>query len=78
MKLKMFTLLTFCGFVIFAAEMTFVPVLPTWANYGSRAVLLIVFAALWWFARYPSLSAFRPVFFAYFTAALSVSLAYFF
>src|SRR5271166_1323977 len=71
MRLGLFALLTICGFLIFALTMTFVPVLPVWANYAARAGFLVVFAVLWWIARdVPMLNCFRPVFFAYFTAVL--------
>ena len=78
MKLGLFALLTICGFLIFALTMTFVPVLPGWANYAARAGFLVVFGALWWIARGGNpLSRFRPVFFAYFTAVLGLSLGFF-
>src|ERR1022692_2378118 len=79
MRLGLFVLLTICGFLIFALTMTFVPVLPGWANYAARAGFLVVFGALWWVAHdgHP-LSRFRPVFFAYFTAVLGLSLGFFF
>jgi membrane protease YdiL (CAAX protease family) len=78
MRLGLFALLTTCGFLTFAFTMTFVPVLPVWANYAARVGLLAVFGALWWVARAGhSLRHFRPVFFAYFTAALSLSLGFF-
>jgi membrane protease YdiL (CAAX protease family) len=79
MRLLLFVFLTICGFLIFALTMTFVPVLPVWANYAARAGFLVVFGALWWAARDERpLSRFRPVFFAYFTAVLGVSLGFFF
>jgi hypothetical protein len=78
MRLGLFALLTTCGFLIFALTMTFVPVLPVWANYAARVGLLAVFGALWWVARDGHrLSRFRPVFFAYFTAVLGLSLGFF-
>jgi len=78
MRLGLFALLTTCGFLIFALTMTFVPVLPVWANYAARVGLLAVFGALWWVARTGhSLSRLRPVFFAYFTAVLGLSLGFF-
>src|SRR5271157_1854600 len=78
MRLGLFVLLTTCGFLIFALTMTFVHVLPLWANYAARVGFLVVFGILWWVARdgHP-LSRFRPVFFAYFTAVFSVSLGLF-
>jgi hypothetical protein len=51
MRLGRFALLTICGFLIFALTMTFVPVLPMWANCVARAGFLVVFGALWWAAR---------------------------
>lgn len=79
MKLRLFVLLTVCGFIIFALTMTFVPVLPVWANYAARAGFLVAFGALWWVARgRHRLSRFRPVFFAYFTAVVGLSLGFFF
>ena len=78
MRFGLFALLTICSFLIFALTMTFVPVLPGWANYAARGGFLVVFGALWWFARGGNpLSRFRPVFFAYFTAVLSLSLGFF-
>jgi len=78
MRLGLFALLTICGFLIFALTMTFVPVLPTWVNYGARAGFLVVFGALWRVARDGHmLSRFRPVFFAYFTAVFGSSLGFF-
>jgi len=78
MRLGLFVLLTFCGFLIFALTMTFVPVLPMWANYAARVGFLVVFGAMWWVARdgHP-LSRFRPVFFAYFAAVFGSSLGFF-
>ncbi len=79
MKLRLFALLTVCGFVIFGATMTFAPLLSKWANYTTRTGLLVVFAGLWWAARADRpLSRFRPVCFAYFTATLALSLGYLF
>jgi len=79
MRLRLCVLLTACGFLIFALTMTFVPVLPAWANYAARAGFLVVFGALWWVARDGQrLSRFRPVFFAYFAAVLGLSLGFFF
>ena len=79
MKLRLFALLTVCGVGIFGATMTFAPVLSKWAAFSIRAGLLAVFGALWWAARGDhALSRFRPVFFAYFTAILALSLGYFF
>ncbi len=79
MRLRVFAVLTIGGFLIFALTMTFVPVMPAWANYATRAGLLVVFGALWRVARDGHrLSRFRPVFFAYFTAVLSLSLGFFF
>jgi len=78
MRLGLFALLTTCGFLIFALTMTFVPVLPVWANYAARVGLLAVFGALWRVARAGhSLSRLRPLFFAYFTAVLGLSLGFF-
>jgi membrane protease YdiL (CAAX protease family) len=78
-RFGLFTLLTVCGFFIFAFTMTFVPVLPAWINYSGRFALLLILAALWRAARGESrLRAFRPVFFAYFTAVLALSLGFFF
>jgi membrane protease YdiL (CAAX protease family) len=58
--------------------MTFVPVLPVWANYAARVGFLVVFGALWWVARDGHwLNRFRPVFFAYFTAVFGLSLGFF-
>ena len=69
MRLSLLIFLTTCGFLIFALTMTFVPVLPVWANYAARAGFIVIFSALWWVARDGRpLSRFRPVFFAYFTA----------
>ncbi|MFZ0770197.1 MAG: type II CAAX endopeptidase family protein [Candidatus Sulfotelmatobacter sp.] len=79
MRLGLFALLTICGFLIFALTMTFVPVLPGWANYAARVGFLVIFGALWWVARDGRrLSRFRPVFFAYFTAVFGLSLGFFF
>ena len=79
MRLGLFALLTICGFLIFALTMTFVPVLPVWANYAARAGFLSIFGTLWWAARDERpLSRFRPIFFAYFTAVLALSLGFFF
>ena len=79
MRFGLFMLLTVCGFFIFALTITFVPVLPAWINYAGRLVLLLVFGGLWWAARgHGRLSVFRPVFFAYFTAVLALSLGFFF
>jgi membrane protease YdiL (CAAX protease family) len=78
-RFGLFVLLTVVGFLIFAVTMTFAPFLPMWANFATRAGLLVMFAALWWFARGEHrMSRFRPVFFAYFTAVLAPSLGYFF
>ncbi len=79
MQLRLFSLLTVCGVFIFAVTMTFVPVLPKWASYSTRAALLVIFAGLWWVARadHPW-GRYRPLFFAYFTAILSLSLGFFF
>ncbi len=78
MKFGLFVLLTICGFLIFAVTMTFVPLLPMWANYAARVALLLIFGSLWWVARdgHP-LNRFRPVFLAYFTAVFSLSLGFF-
>jgi membrane protease YdiL (CAAX protease family) len=77
-KLKLFLLLTICGFLVFALTMTFVPLLPMWANYAARGGFLVVFGALWLAARDGrTLSRFRPIFFAYFTAVFSLSLGFF-
>jgi membrane protease YdiL (CAAX protease family) len=78
-RFGLFALLTICGFLIFALTMTFAPVLPMWGNYAARAGFLAIFGTLWWVARdgHP-LSRFRPVFFAYFTAVLGLSLGFFF
>ncbi len=79
MKLGLFVLLTGCGFLIFALTMTFVPLLPMWVNCAARVGFLAVFGALWWVPRDGHrLSRFRPVFFAYFTAVLGLSLGFFF
>ncbi len=79
MRLGLFALLTICGFLVFALTMTFVPVLPMWGNYAARVGLLVIFRTLWWVARDGHrLSRFRPVFFAYFTAVLSLSSGFFF
>lgn len=79
MRVGLFALLTIGSFLIFAFTMTFVPVLPVWANYAARVGFLVVFGALWWVARDGHrLSRFRPVFFAYFTAVLGLSLGFFF
>ncbi|MGA2435382.1 MAG: CPBP family intramembrane glutamic endopeptidase [Bryobacteraceae bacterium] len=68
MRLGLFVILTICGFFVFALTMTFVPILPVWANYAARAGFLIVFGALWRIARDGHrLSRFRPIYFAYFT-----------
>jgi membrane protease YdiL (CAAX protease family) len=78
-RVGLFVLLTICGFLIFALTMTFVPVLPVWANYAARVGFLVVFGALWWVARDGHwLNRFRPVFFAYFTAVFGLSLGFFF
>jgi len=78
-RFGLFTLLTVCGFFIFAFTMTFVPVLPAWINYSGRLALLLILIMLWGAARGESrLRAFRPVFFAYFTAVLALSLGFFF
>ncbi|HET8668315.1 MAG TPA: CPBP family intramembrane glutamic endopeptidase [Terriglobales bacterium] len=78
MRFGLFTLLTLCGFLIFALTMTFVPLLPAWINYAGRFTLLLIFAGLWWTARGEhSLRRFRPIFFAYFTAVFSLSLGFF-
>jgi membrane protease YdiL (CAAX protease family) len=78
MKLRLFALLTICGFLVFALTMTFVPLLPTWANYAVRIGFLVVFGALWLAARDgDKLGRFRPIFFAYFTAVFSLSLGFF-
>ncbi len=78
-RFGLFTLFTLCGFFIFGLTMTFVPLLPAWMNYAGRCALLCVFAGLWWSARGGhSLSRFRPVFFAYFAAVLSLSLGFLF
>ncbi len=78
-RIGTFALLTLCGFVIFALTMTFVPVLPTWAQYGGRLGLLAIFFGLWRIARgeHPW-SPFRPVFYAYFAAVVAVSLGFLF
>ena len=78
-RLKVFVLLTGCGFFIFALTMTFVPVLPRWAHYAGRVVLIGIFFAFWRMAcGEHAWSRFRPVFFAYFTAVIAVSLGFFF
>jgi len=78
MKLRRFAVLTICASGIFAVTMTFAPVLPRWLDYAARCLLLLVLGVLLWLApRSASLSRFRPVFFAYFTAVLSQSLGYF-
>ncbi len=79
MKFGLFASLTVCGFLIFALTMTFVPVMPVWANYTARGGFIVVFGALWLVARDGHrLNRFRPVFFAYFTAAFALSLGFFF
>lgn len=79
MRLGLFALLTICGFLIFALTMTFVSVLPMWGNYAARVGFLVIFGTLWWVARDGCpLSRFRPVFFAYFTAVVGLSLGFFF
>ncbi len=78
MRFGLFTLFTLCGFLIFALTITFVPLLPVWMHYAVRFGLLFIFAGLWWTARgQHSLSRFRPICFAYFTAVLSLSLGFF-
>jgi uncharacterized protein len=78
-RVGLFVLLTICGFLIFALTMTFVPVLPVWANFAARVGFLVVFGTLWWVARDGHwLNRFRPVFFAYFTAVFGLSLGFFF
>jgi membrane protease YdiL (CAAX protease family) len=78
MRFGLFVLFTLCGFLIFALTMTFVPLMPVWANYAARIGLLVLFGALWWTARDGRrLSSFRPVFFAWFTAVFSLSLGFF-
>jgi len=79
MRLGLFALLTICGFLIFALTMTFVSDLPGWAIYATRAGFPVTFCTLWWVARdgHP-LNRFRPVFFAYFTAVIGLSLGFFF
>jgi membrane protease YdiL (CAAX protease family) len=78
MRLGLFALLTICGFLIFALTMTFVPLLPMWANVAARIGFIVVFGALWLVARDGcKLSRFRPVFFAYFTAVVGLSLGFF-
>lgn len=78
MRLRLFALLTLCGFVIFALTMTFVPLLPNWVNNTARALLLLIFAWLWRIAsKGQRLTRFRPVFFAYFTAVLSLSAGFY-
>ncbi len=78
MRFGLFVLLTICGFLIFAFTMTFVPLLPVWANYAARVGFLVVFGVLWWVARDGHrLSRFRPVSFAYFTAVFGSSLGFF-
>jgi uncharacterized protein len=77
--LGLFSVLTICGFLVFAVTMTFAPVLPVWANYVVRFGLLAIFGTLWWVARDGHRwSRFRPVYFAYFTAVLGLSLGFFF
>jgi len=79
MRFRLFGILTFCGFLVFALTMTFVPVLPTWFNFAGRAGLLLIFGVLWLGARdRQRLIGFRPVLFAYFTAVLGLSLGFFF
>ena len=78
MKLKLFALLTICGFLVFALTMTFVPLLPMWANYAVRIGFLAVFGGLWLAARDGRpLARFRPIFFAYFAAVVGLSLGFF-
>ena len=79
MRLGLFALITSFGFLIFALTRTFVSVMPMWGNYVSTGGFLVIFGALWWVARDEhALSRFRPVFFAYFTAVLGLSLGFFF
>ncbi len=79
MRFGLFALLTVCGLFIFAFTMTFVPVLPAWINYSGRFALLLILAVVWGLSHRESrLRAFRPVFFAYFTAVLALSLGFFF
>src|SRR5664279_425935 len=79
MRFRLFGLLTFCGFLVFALTMTFAPVLPIWLNYAGRAGLLLIFGVLWLGSRDKQrLVRYRPVFFAYFTAVLALSLGFFF
>ena len=78
MRFKLFVFLTICAFLVFALTMTFVPLMPMWANYAARGGFLVVFGALWLMARdgHP-LARFRPIFFAYFTAVVGLSLGFF-
>lgn len=79
MRIGLFALLTICGFLIFALTITFVPVMPMWGSYAARVGFLVIFGALWWVApNERPLRRFRPVFFAYFTAVLGLSLGFFF
>ncbi len=78
-RLRVFALLTACGFVVFALTMTFVPVLPPWAQYAGRLGLLAIFFGLWQTVRGEHRwSRFRPVFYAYFTAVVALSLGFLF
>jgi membrane protease YdiL (CAAX protease family) len=79
MRFGLFVLLTIGGFLIFALTMTFVSVLPVWANDAVRIGLLVLLGALWWLARagHP-LNRFRPVLFAYLSAVLSLSLGFYY
>jgi uncharacterized protein len=78
-RLKIFVLLTVCGFVVFAFTMTFVPVLPRWAHYAGMVVLIVLFFTFWRMAcsEHPW-RRLGSVFFAYFTAMIAVSLGFFF
>ena len=79
MRIGLFALLTICGFLIFGLTMTFVPVMPMWGSYAARVGFLVIFGALWWVApNERPLRRFRPVFFAYFTAVVGLSLGFFF
>lgn len=79
MRTGVFAILTGCAFLIFAVTITFAPVIPVGLNYAARAGFLVIFAGLWRLAgRLPYLICFRPIFLAYFTAVLALSLGFFF
>lgn len=77
MKLGLFSLLTICGFLVFALTMTFVPVMPMWLNYVVRAALLAGCGVMWRALPVEGpASRFRPVLFAYFAAVFGLSLSF--